>query len=86
MGNCEDRRMKNSINPFFLVLARDRQNVEEKIMELEEMKVPFLIVCGEKVNYPNVIYREARGKWDAVNFGARFVPKAADGYSVDGVP
>lgn len=70
--------MKNSVNPFFLVLARDQQNVEEKIMELEEMQVPFLIVCGERVNHPGVIYREARGKWDAINFGSRFVPKAAE--------
>lgn len=47
-------------------------------MELDEMKVSFLIVCGEKVRHPNVIFREARGKWDAINFAAQFVPKGAD--------
>jgi len=70
--------MKNSVNSFFLVLARDRQNVKEKIVELEDMSLPFIIVCGERVNHPSVIYREAKGKWDAINFGAQFVPKAAE--------
>ncbi len=42
------------------------------------MKVPFLIVCGEKVNHPNVVYRETMGKWDAINFGAKFVPKKSN--------
>jgi hypothetical protein len=60
---------------FFLILARNRQNVEEKIMELEGMNVPFLIICGERMNHPNVMYRKVRGKWDAINFGARFVHK-----------
>jgi hypothetical protein len=64
----------NGIQPFFIVCARDLQNVKEKIVELEQMKVPFLIVCGEKTHYPHVVYRKARGKWDAINFGARFVP------------
>jgi cellulose synthase/poly-beta-1,6-N-acetylglucosamine synthase-like glycosyltransferase len=63
---------------FFIVPARDRQNVKEKIMELEKMQVSYIIVCGERINHPNVIYREARGKWDAINFGSRFVPKDAD--------
>jgi hypothetical protein len=48
--------------------------VKEKILELEQMDVPFLIVCGEKVNHPNVLYKRAIGKWDAINFGAKFVP------------
>jgi len=52
--------------------------VKEKIVELEEMEVPFLIICGERVNHPSVIHREARGKWDAINFGAQFLPKGAD--------
>ena len=68
----------HNTNFFFLVLARNRQNVEEKIRKLEEMKVPFIIVCGERVNHPSVVYREARGKWDAINFGAQFLPKGAD--------
>jgi hypothetical protein len=63
---------------FFIVPARDRQNVKEKIMELEKVQVSYIIVCGERINHPNVIYREARGKWDAINFGSRFVPKDAD--------
>ncbi len=68
----------NGISPFFIVCARDRQNVKEKILELELMDVPFLIVCGEKVNHPNVVYREAMGKWDAINFGAKFIPKGVN--------
>jgi len=66
------------MKPFFIVPARDRRNVGEKIMELEDMRVPYVIVCGEKVNHPNVVYREARGKWDAINFGSRFVPRSAN--------
>ena len=42
------------------------------------MQVRYLIVCGERLNHPNVVYREARGKWDAINFGSQFVPKDAD--------
>jgi len=37
--------------------------------------VPYIIICGEKVNHPNVVYREARGKWDAINFGSHFMPR-----------
>ena len=65
----------STIKLFFIVLARDRRNVKEKIMELEGMLVPYIIVCGEKLNYPNVVYREAKGKWDAINFGSQFIPK-----------
>jgi len=68
----------SSAKPFFIVLARNRKNVEEKIMELEGMRVPYVIVCGERLNHPGVVYREARGKWDAINFGSRFVSKDAD--------
>jgi len=67
-----------STKTFFIVPARDQQNVEEKIMELENMQVPYLIVCGEKVNHPNVVYREARGKWDAINYGGQFIPEDAN--------
>jgi hypothetical protein len=69
---------KNLFKPFFIVLARDQCHVKGKIAELTGMGIPFLIVCGEKVNHPSVVYREARGKWDAINFGSRFVPKDAD--------
>jgi len=64
--------------PFFIVPARDRKGVEEKVAELEGMRVPYIIVCGERMNHPNVVYREARGKWDAINFGSQFIPGDAD--------
>lgn len=60
------------------MLARDRRGVEEKVEELEGMRVPYVVVCGEEVDRPNVVYREARGKWDAINFGSEFVPEEAD--------
>ena len=63
---------------FFMVLARDATNVPQKIAELEKIGVPFVIVCGEKVNHPHVVYREAKGKWDAINFGAKFIPNIAE--------
>lgn len=62
-------------NIFFIVLARNCKNVDAKILELQKMNVPFLMVCGEKMNHPNVVYRANAGKWDAINFGASFVPK-----------
>jgi len=68
----------SSVKPFFIVPARNQQSLEEKIMELEDMQVPYIIVCGEKMNHPRVVYREARGKWDAINFGGQFVPRDAD--------
>ena len=63
---------------FFLVLARDENYVDEKIEELKSLGVPYLIVCGKNLNHPNVLYRRPKGKYDAINFGARFVPKDAD--------
>ena len=63
---------------FFIVPARDGRCVPEKIRELEELEVPYVIVCGERLNRRNIVYREARGKWDAINFGSRFVPEEAD--------
>ncbi len=62
-------------NPFFIVLARTLQNVDAKILELENMKVSYVIVCGEQTDHPNVVFRSIAGKWDAINFGASFVPK-----------
>ena len=64
--------------PFFIVPARNRKHLDEKIAELEEMNVPFLIVCGEKVDHPNVLYHENAGKWDAINFAASFLPEEAN--------
>lgn len=60
---------------FFLVLARDQTHVDEKIEELRVLGVPYIIVCGQKLNHPNSVYREPRGKYDAINFGFRFIPK-----------
>ena len=63
---------------FFLVLARDENHVEQKINELENLGFPFIVVCGEHVNHCKVVYREAKGKYDAINFGLSLVPKDAE--------
>jgi hypothetical protein len=63
------------MNLFFLVLARDEMHVDKKIEELKRLAVPYLIICGKRLNHPNVVYREPRGKFDAIKFGARFVPE-----------
>ena len=65
------------MKPFFLVLARDRTHIEDKIRELSDLNVPYLIICGERIHHPNVIYRAAKGKYDAINFGVRFIKKDA---------
>jgi hypothetical protein len=65
-------------NVFFIVPARNRRNVEGKIVELAEMNVPYVIACGEPVSHSSVVYREPRGKWDAINFSVQFVPKTAE--------
>jgi cellulose synthase/poly-beta-1,6-N-acetylglucosamine synthase-like glycosyltransferase len=66
------------INPFFIVCARNKHLVENKILELEQINIPFIIVCGEKFNHPNVLYKKAIGKWDAINFGAKYIPERCD--------
>ena len=67
-----------SINDvFFVVSARNRENLCSKIYELQKMKVNFVIVCGEKVDFPNVVYQENNGKWSAINLAAKFIPKEA---------
>jgi hypothetical protein len=63
---------------FFLVLARNEKHVEEKIEELESLGVPYLIICGTNLDRPNVLYRKPEGKYDAINFGDRFVPENID--------
>jgi cellulose synthase/poly-beta-1,6-N-acetylglucosamine synthase-like glycosyltransferase len=63
---------------FFVVLARDASEVEQKASELDNLGYPYLIVCGEKTSLPNVVYRAPKGKYDAINFGFRFVPKDVD--------
>jgi cellulose synthase/poly-beta-1,6-N-acetylglucosamine synthase-like glycosyltransferase len=60
---------------FFLVLARDRSEIARKCEELDNLGIPYVVVCGEKVNHPNLVYREPRGKYDAINFGFKFIPK-----------
>gem|GEM_PF-3268613 len=63
-----------------MVLARDATNVPQKIAELQSLGIPYVIVCGEKVNHPNVVYREANGKWDAINFGAKYIPRTINSH------
>lgn len=60
---------------FFLVSAKNREHVKEKIRELTTLKVPYVIVCGEPLNYPNVVYRKPMGKYDVINFGVRLIPE-----------
>jgi cellulose synthase/poly-beta-1,6-N-acetylglucosamine synthase-like glycosyltransferase len=66
------------MKPFFLVLARDEKHVDEKIEELKSLGVPYLIICGRHLSHPNVLYRKPEGKYDAINFGARFIPEYTD--------
>jgi len=58
---------------FFIVPARTAKAVNDKLKELKKLGYPFVIVCGEKVNIPNVVYRKRRGKYDAINYGANFL-------------
>ena len=59
---------------FFIVLAREASLVKKKVIELKNLGFPYLIVCGERINQPNVVYREPKGKYDAINFGLSLVP------------
>lgn len=63
---------------FFAVFARNRKHVVEKIKELEEFNEPYIIVCGERINHSKVTYRTPRGKYDAVNFAEKLIPKDVD--------
>jgi len=63
---------------FFIVLARDEKHVNDKIEELKVLGLPYLIVCGRNLSHPNVVYREPKGKYDAINFGFRFIPEDTD--------
>jgi len=60
---------------FLIVLAREGSEVERKTRELDGLGLPYIIVCGEKINHPKVLYRQPRGKYDAINFAAKYVPK-----------
>ena len=66
------------IKTFFIVPARDASFVTKKCKELDELGVDYIIICGEKVNYPHVVYREPKGKYDAINFGFGLVPNGVD--------
>ena len=57
----------------FIVSARTHEGVKEKAAELKKIGAPFIIVCAEKMDYPNVIYRPKKGKFDALNFASKFV-------------
>jgi hypothetical protein len=64
--------------PFFIVPARSRKHLDAKIAELTKMNVPFIVICGEKVDHPNVVFHENAGKWDAINFAVSFLPEEAN--------
>lgn len=61
-----------------LVLARNENHIREKIQELNKIGYPYSIVCGKKLNISNTIYREPRGKYDAINYGYTFIPKETE--------
>jgi len=63
---------------FFVVLAREASALDRKIRELNRLGYPYVVVCGEKVNHPRVVYRKPRGKYDTVNYGLNFVPSDTD--------
>jgi len=66
------------VKVFFLGLARDSKYIDKKIKELKDLGVPYIIVCGVRINHPNIVYREPRGKYDAINFGSKFIPEDID--------
>ena len=72
-SNSKQKFSKN----FVIVCARDAANVPQKIAELEDLGLSYIIVCGEKYDHPNVVYREANGKWEAINYASKFIPKSA---------
>lgn len=63
---------------FLVVLARDKRHIGEKIDELKNLDVPYIIVCGEPTRTSGVVYRTPRGKYDAINFAAELIPEDAD--------
>ena len=67
--------MVKEMELFFVVLARDCEHVTEKVRELESLGFSYLIVCGENLDLPHVLYRTPKGKYDAMNFGAQNLPK-----------
>lgn len=61
---------------FFVVFARSREGVAEKVFELRKLGVHFIVICGEKMNFPEVVYREKKGKFEAINYAARFIDES----------
>jgi cellulose synthase/poly-beta-1,6-N-acetylglucosamine synthase-like glycosyltransferase len=66
------------MNIFFLVLARDSKYVDRKIAEIESFGFPFKIICGERIDNPNVVYHPPKGKFDAINFSVNVIPANTD--------
>lgn len=68
------------MNPVFLVFARDKEGVREKIDELSSYGYPVKVICGEEMSSESedVYYREARGKWDAINYSKNLLRKEYD--------
>ncbi len=64
--------------PFIIVPARNQDYVGRKLQELNRIGLPFIIICGENLRRPRVLYRKASGKWDAINYGAKFIPTHTD--------
>ena len=69
---------KTSPKTFFIVSARDSSLIARKVRELEHLGYPYVIVCGDKTDLPNVVHRPPTGKYDAMNFGLQFVPPDID--------
>jgi cellulose synthase/poly-beta-1,6-N-acetylglucosamine synthase-like glycosyltransferase len=63
---------------FAVIPARDARYVKEKIEEMESSGLPFVIVCGERIDHKNVVYRPPKGKYDAINYAIRFIPREAE--------
>ena len=63
---------------FFIVPAKNKQNVFQKIRELETLGYRYLIVCGESINHPHIVYCPPKGKYDALNYGTKFIPHNAE--------
>jgi hypothetical protein len=70
---------------FILVLARDGRMVDDKVRDLKAHGFQYLVVCGERLDIPGVVYREALGKWDAINFGYQSVPQDIDIVAINDV-
>lgn len=59
----------SNVRTAFLVLARDGRGVDAKREELVKLGFDYLIVCGEDLGGQNLVFREPRGKYDALNVG-----------------